>query len=516
MALVLSGSIDISGSMTATTILISSPGAAGMVSSSAQITELAPLMAYTASIKGAAIVSSSQQVQNYFTFAKTGSANTFYGTQTISGDIKAISNTNSNLKSVQLGTAVNGTGGGNRIFDGSFTGTTNSFTGVDAVDQGYGYFPATIVSGNTYTLFFKSVETNCTLGTIITSTGTNFATSTIQTLTLPSVTNGVYNTVTFTASASATHIGFAGYPTTGTITLTISEVSLVEGTADTNIGKLIVQRSLVANGDSMFNGNVTASGNLHANQLYIGGATTASGLFGASEAVVQNELGIQSGDATGTYMRLIANAANSNTAIVAGAFSGAAPPLDLIAGGVTGISVKNDGGVDFVGSPTASIFKIKTAGGGIDFSVTSNGSGTTSSELLNDYEEGTWTPTIRGSGTAGTYELATDYTTYTKIGRQVTLNGQIKLGTSVTGGGTGYLQILGAPFTKAASTVAAGAVVLSGINFTGDFVSISFASLGATTTIFLPETVDNASSNDLPISAAVANATIQFTITYFV
>jgi hypothetical protein len=56
-----------------------------MVSSSAQITELAPLMAYTASIKGAAIVSSSQQVQNYFTFAKTGSANTFYGNQSISG-----------------------------------------------------------------------------------------------------------------------------------------------------------------------------------------------------------------------------------------------------------------------------------------------------------------------------------------------------------------------------------------------------------------------------------------------
>ena len=85
MALVLSGSIDISGSMTATTILVSSPGAAGMVSSSAQITELAPLMAYTASLKGAAIVSSSQQIQNYFTFARTGSANTFYGNQTISG-----------------------------------------------------------------------------------------------------------------------------------------------------------------------------------------------------------------------------------------------------------------------------------------------------------------------------------------------------------------------------------------------------------------------------------------------
>jgi len=87
MPLILSGSVDISGSMTATTILVSSPGAAGMVSSSAQITELVPLMAYTASLKSAAIVSSSQQVQNYFTFARTGSANTFYGNQTINGTL---------------------------------------------------------------------------------------------------------------------------------------------------------------------------------------------------------------------------------------------------------------------------------------------------------------------------------------------------------------------------------------------------------------------------------------------
>ena len=87
MALVLSGSIDISGSMTATTILVSSPGVAGMVSSSAQITELAPLMAYTASIKAASIVSSSQQIQNYNTFAVTSSNNTYYGENTFTNKV---------------------------------------------------------------------------------------------------------------------------------------------------------------------------------------------------------------------------------------------------------------------------------------------------------------------------------------------------------------------------------------------------------------------------------------------
>ena len=43
--------------------------------------------AYTASLKGAAIVSSSQQITNYYKFAETASANTFYGNQSISGSL---------------------------------------------------------------------------------------------------------------------------------------------------------------------------------------------------------------------------------------------------------------------------------------------------------------------------------------------------------------------------------------------------------------------------------------------
>lgn len=62
MALSLEGSVNISGSMTATTILVSSPGAGGMLSSS-------------------------QQIQNYNLFAVTSSANTFYGNQTITGSL---------------------------------------------------------------------------------------------------------------------------------------------------------------------------------------------------------------------------------------------------------------------------------------------------------------------------------------------------------------------------------------------------------------------------------------------
>jgi hypothetical protein len=67
-----------------------------------------------------------------------------------------------------------------------------------------------------------------------------------------------------------------------------------------------------------------------------------------------------------------------------------------------------------------------TSGKGIDFSATASGSGTMTSELLNDYEEGTWTPTLN----VGTFSAAT--CRYTKIGNMVTLFFDVTVG---TGGG---------------------------------------------------------------------------------
>jgi len=74
-------------------------------------------------------------------------------------------------------------------------------------------------------------------------------------------------------------------------------------------------------------------------------------------------------------------------------------------------------------SPTGDVtvnagnLKFGTSGKGIDFSATSDSGGMTS-EVLDDYEEGTWTPAITmGSGTA---TLTATTGRYTKIGRMVT------------------------------------------------------------------------------------------------
>ena len=81
---------------------------------------------------------------------------------------------------------------------------------------------------------------------------------------------------------------------------------------------------------------------------------------------------------------------------------------------------------------------------------------------LDDYEEGTWTPTVVGNSTAGTASYSTQVGSYTKIGRQVTVQFNIVY----TGGtGIGALRVSGLPFTCGNVTARSftGAAVLNNI-----------------------------------------------------
>ena len=98
---------------------------------------------------------------------------------------------------------------------------------------------------------------------------------------------------------------------------------------------------------------------------------------------------------------------------------------------------------------------IGTAGKGIDFSAATHAAGMTS-ELLNDYEEGTWTATISDGTTDATMNAGRRTGTYTKVGRQVTVTGYIAT-TSMTGV-TGNLRMKGLPFTAGNNDVGGGAV----------------------------------------------------------
>ena len=75
-------------------------------------------------------------------------------------------------------------------------------------------------------------------------------------------------------------------------------------------------------------------------------------------------------------------------------------------------------------------------GSGIDFSATANSSGSMGSELLDDYEEGSWTPALPSGGTATT--LAGQYT---KIGNKVFWAAQIQ-----GLGGSASFRLSGLPY----------------------------------------------------------------------
>ena len=91
---------------------------------------------------------------------------------------------------------------------------------------------------------------------------------------------------------------------------------------------------------------------------------------------------------------------------------------------------------------------IGTAGQGITFSSTNTPAqiaGTGTSNTLNDYEEGTWTGTLRGnSANPSTAMTATGY--YTKTGNVVNIS--IAFDNINTTGHSGYVSIIGLPFTS--------------------------------------------------------------------
>jgi hypothetical protein len=96
---------------------------------------------------------------------------------------------------------------------------------------------------------------------------------------------------------------------------------------------------------------------------------------------------------------------------------------------------------------------IVASGQGIDFSATPN-AGT--SELFNDYEEGTWTVTLTPE-TSGTIPVNASFDTgaYTKVGRIVTVTGCINVGSGVSAPVGTYVS-LSLPFAIADLTEFSG------------------------------------------------------------
>jgi hypothetical protein len=152
---------------------------------------------------------------------------------------------------------------------------------------------------------------------------------------------------------------------------------------------------------------------------------------------------------------------------------------------------------------------IGTSGKGIDFSATTSGSGTMTSELLSDYEEGTWTPVLaRESGgpiTATTSDLVAKYT---KVGNLVTVS-LFFIITAVTSQGTSSNEIRGLPFAPANNSLGAGSVGRNNA-FTTDVVHNCW--IWSDSRIIFSSNVNSLSATAVDWK----NGYINLTMTYFV
>jgi len=150
-----------------------------------------------------------------------------------------------------------------------------------------------------------------------------------------------------------------------------------------------------------------------------------------------------------------------------------------------------------------------TSGKGIDFSATANSSGTMTSELLNDYEEGSWTIGLEFGGASTGMTTNANTGKYTKIGNQVTVTGYLAL--SNKGSATGNALITGLPFLI--NSYGGLSIYLAQITF-ADF-PMGYSNNG-TSTIPLRECTNAGVASALTNSDFANNSEIIFTMTYTV
>jgi hypothetical protein len=160
---------------------------------------------------------------------------------------------------------------------------------------------------------------------------------------------------------------------------------------------------------------------------------------------------------------------------------------------------------------------IGTSGKGIDFSATS---GTGTSELLNDYEEGTWSPTLTSAGgNFTTIAYGDQQGSYTKVGRMVTVRGNLFTSGAITvGSASGQLYIAGLPFACASANLGQMWTNPDTGNYNSPLALATGVSVNASTLqMFKNGSVNNTAFDvtDLRIAGGPSNP-FYFQATYFV
>ena len=141
------------------------------------------------------------------------------------------------------------------------------------------------------------------------------------------------------------------------------------------------------------------------------------------------------------------------------------------------------------------------------------GTDSAAANALDDYEEGTWTMGVSFGGASVGVTYANNTGTYTKIGRQVTINGA--LGLTNKGSSTGLAAITGLPFTIGNSipNYSAASLYIDKITFANAYVGFG---LGGENIIRLREVTEAGAISDLVDGDFINDSNLIVSFTYFV
>jgi hypothetical protein len=223
-----------------------------------------------------------------------------------------------------------------------------------------------------------------------------------------------------------------------------------------------------SSGGLLLNNSATADNTI---QLNTTGGTTFVGANGSA-----GNRFIGSSAYASTFGTTSANAlelATNNTVRMSIAATGAAAFGGNVIIPAASILYFDGGGDTFMREPSANIVQVNTAGAlAMTIDATQNViiegyvypnsgiylGGSVAANLLDDYEEGTWTPAY--TPTTGTFTTITTVGagSYTKVGRLVTVFGSVRTsGTLDVTGASGNLKITGLPFACNATAAGGGA-----------------------------------------------------------
>jgi hypothetical protein len=192
---------------------------------------------------------------------------------------------------------------------------------------------------------------------------------------------------------------------------------------------------------------------------------------------------------------------NQNTQLVSRYISGVSGYHSWFLGGITGLTLNSTGNLVLKGGTAGA------TGVGLTFPATQVAS--SDANCLDDYEEGTWTGTIKGSTTDPTTPV-TATGRYTKIGRSVTVD--IVFSGVTTTGAVGDISVTGLPFANGSVAAVGSAGIGAILAYSGTLTSVVDPS---GTTIFLVSQISSSYAS-LATHVAGASKNLLISITYSV